>query len=257
MTAAGGAPVRPAAAARAARQTIARMARPAGDFDASRYFRGTTDLGFYNVGTSRMRAVARSIYRANRDRWSIDDALQFAEPLVRDRFLEVKSVGIEVVARFRRRFTPRLLPTFKRWLKDGYSTNWATTDAICGYLIGPLAAAHESVARRVAGWSSDRSMWVRRASAVALIPSIRAGGSVDLAYHVACRLQSDGEDLIQKAVGWMLRETGKADPMRLERYLREHGASTPRTTVRYAIERFDRRKRHELLVATRERNHGR
>jgi hypothetical protein len=48
-----------------------------------------------------------------------------------------------------------------------------------------------------------------------------------------------------------LREAGKADPARLERYLREAGAQIPRTTVRYAIERFAPAKRRALLAATR------
>jgi 3-methyladenine DNA glycosylase AlkD len=94
-------------------------------------------------------------------------------------------------------------------------------------------------------------MWVRRASAVSLIPSARKGLSLDETYRVAHRLHQDSEDLIQKAVGWMLREAGKADPSRLERYLRKHGPLIPRTTLRYAIERFPSGKRRALLQATR------
>jgi 3-methyladenine DNA glycosylase AlkD len=56
--------------------------------------------------------------------------------------------------------------------------------------------------------------------------------------------------LLQKAVGWMLREAGKVDGVRLERYLRVNGPSIPRTTVRYAIERFPPPKRRELLEVT-------
>ena len=61
-------------------------------------------------------------------------------------------------------------------------------------------------------------------------------------------------NLIQKAVGWTLREAGKIDPNRLERYLRLNGSRIPRTTLRYAIERFPRPKQQELLRATRTRN---
>ena len=70
------------AAARAARQAIlalSRLARPAGDFDSSRYFRGPGDLGFYNVGTAAMRELARSIHAAHKAEWSIDEAMAFAE----------------------------------------------------------------------------------------------------------------------------------------------------------------------------------
>ena len=104
---------------------------------------------------------------------------------------------------------------------------------------------------RVAGWSRHRNMWVRRASAVGLIPSVRRRVGLDLAYDVASRLHADKEDLIQKALGWMLREAGKADERRLERYLRSNGPSIPRTTLRYAIERFPPAKRRVLLRVTR------
>jgi 3-methyladenine DNA glycosylase AlkD len=58
------------------------------------------------------------------------------------------------------------------------------------------------------------------------------------------------EDLIHKANGWLLREAGKADPRRLEAFLLEHGSRIPRTTLRYAIERFSPAKRKSLLAKT-------
>ena len=137
-----GATSAPAQAAREAKRALAGMARPAGDFDSSRYFRGPGDLGFYNVGTAAMRELARSIHARHKAEWSIDEAMAFADALIDDRYLEVKAVGIEVVARYRRDFTPRLLPAWKRWLSGNHSANWATTDAICGVLIGPLLLEH-------------------------------------------------------------------------------------------------------------------
>ena len=59
------------------------------------------------------------------------------------------------------------------------------------------------------GWTRSRSLWVRRAAAVALIPMARRGQALDVAYDVAARLLDDEEDLIHKATGWLLREAGK------------------------------------------------
>jgi 3-methyladenine DNA glycosylase AlkD len=240
----------PLRAAAEARRALRRMARPAGDFDASRYFRGADNLGFYNVGTGAMRALARSIHTAHAGEWSVQDAMAFADALIVDRFLDVKSVGIEVVARYRRNFTPSLLPVWKRWLADGHAANWATTDAMCGYLIGPLIAQSPTLAEHMRAWSRHRKLWVRRASAVSLIASVRKGLSLDVAYAVARTLHADQEDLIQKAAGWLLREAGKANPSRLERYLRQNGAAIPRTTLRYAIERWPEGVRREMLAVT-------
>jgi 3-methyladenine DNA glycosylase AlkD len=103
----------------------------------------------------------------------------------------------------------------------------------------------------IGSWSSHRNLWVRRASVVALIPSVRRGAALAEGYATARRLQRDREDLVQKAVGWMLREAGKVDAARLERYLRREGPRTPRTTLRYAIERFPIAKRRGLLATTR------
>jgi 3-methyladenine DNA glycosylase AlkD len=81
--------------------------------------------------------------------------------------------------------------------------------------------------------------------------SARKGAALDLVYEIARRLHPDREDLIQKAVGWLLREAGKSDEARLERYLRAQGSSVPRTTLRYAIERMSDRKRAAIMKATR------
>jgi len=241
----------PAAEARAAKRALAGLARPTGSFDAARYFRDAAGLGFYNVGTDRVRAMARTIADSHKSDWTVRDALAFADALIIDKHLEAKGLGVEVLARFRRQFTPTLLPTWKRWLAGNRSANWATTDTICGLLIGPLVVGHPQLASQLAQWAGDRNMWVRRASIVGLIPIVRRGGALDILYRTARTLHVDQEDLIQKAVGWALREAGKSDMDRLERYLRDNGPRIPRTTVRYAIERFPPRQRRELLVATR------
>jgi len=240
--------------AKAVTRQLHRLSRDSGAFDAARYFRGAHDLGFYNCGTTAMRELARAVYEANAGRWSIDDAMALADVLIADRFLEAKSVGIEVVARYQKHFTPSLLNRWKRWLADGHSANWATTDTICGALIGPLLLRFPEKADQMARWSKHRNLWVRRASIVGLIPLARRGQALDRLYAIANRLHPDDEDLIQKAVGWALREAGKADMARLERYLRANGPAIPRTTLRYAIERFPPAKRAALLEETRERN---
>lgn len=239
--------------AAATRRAVKALARPAGQFDASRYFRGTHDLGFYNVRTAEIRRLARHVARRHAADWSIDEALAFAGALIADRFLEVKGVGIETLARFRRQFTPALLPVWKRWLSADHADNWATTDVMCGALIGPLLLAHPRLVPQVRRWTRHRNLWVRRASAVSLVPLARRGLALDEVYATVRDLRGCPEDLIHKAVGWLLREAGKADLGRLERFLLAQGATLPRTTVRYALERFPERKRRVLLAATRPR----
>jgi 3-methyladenine DNA glycosylase AlkD len=70
-------------------------------------------------------------------------------------------------------------------------------------------------------------------------------------YEIAASLFPVDDDLIHKANGWLLREAGKRDPNRLEAFLLKHGRAVPRTTLRYAIERFPGARRKALLRRTR------
>ena len=68
-----------------------------------------------------------------------------------------------------------------------------------------------------------------------------------LTLTVADTLLRDEQDLVCKAVGWMLREVGKRDKNVLEDFLREHLSDISRTTLRYAIERFPKEERKKYL----------
>jgi len=85
---------------------------------------------------------------------------------------------------------------------------------------------------------------------VSFIKLARKVRYLDAIYDIARAHFADNDDLIQKAAGWLLREAGKSDMARLERFLRTHGPAIPRTTLRYAIERFPEAKRKVLLLST-------
>jgi 3-methyladenine DNA glycosylase AlkD len=95
--------------------------------------------------------------------------------------------------------------------------------------------------------AKSKSLWQRRVSIILTFALIRAG---DLAPTIIIseQLLKDKEDLIHKAVGWMLRELGKRDVMLLRGFLKEHSHEMPRTMLRYAIERLPEKERKKWLL---------
>ena len=94
--------------------------------------------------------------------------------------------------------------------------------------------------------AGSKLLWERRISILATFHFIRRGEFADT-LRIAERLLSDREDLIHKAVGWLLREVGKRDLAAEEAYLKIHSRVMPRTTLRYAIERFPEDVRQRYL----------
>jgi 3-methyladenine DNA glycosylase AlkD len=113
-----------------------------------------------------------------------------------------------------------------------------------------LIERYPDLVKEIKGWAKSPNRWVRRASIVSFIKLAKKSQYLDTIYDLARLHFGDGDDLIQKASGWLLREAGKTDLFRLEEFLRRHGPAIPRTTLRYAIERFPEAKRKALLLAT-------
>lgn len=122
--------------------------------------------------------------------------------------------------------------------------SWALVDCsapgvVGAFLLGRKRTALDKLAK-------SKSLWERRIAIVSTQTLIR-NGEFDDTFRIAERLLDDREDLIHKATGWMLREAGKRDQTALERFLRQHYDRLPRTTLRYAIERFPETTRRAYL----------
>ncbi|MBU2576590.1 MAG: DNA alkylation repair protein [Nanoarchaeota archaeon] len=93
----------------------------------------------------------------------------------------------------------------------------------------------------------SENLWERRIAIISTFAFIRSGQFEDT-LKISEILMGDEHDLIHKAVGWMLREVGKRDRKVLEEFLRENYSNLPRTTLRYAIERFGVEERKRWLL---------
>jgi 3-methyladenine DNA glycosylase AlkD len=126
-----------------------------------------------------------------------------------------------------------------------YINNWDLVDLSAPKIVGPyLDGGSRALLYRLV---RSKSLWERRIAILATFPYIRKGDFAD-ALSISEKLLADDEDLMHKAVGWMLREVGKKDVTVLEGFLKKHHRKMPRTAFRYAIERFPEAKRKKYLL---------
>ena len=123
--------------------------------------------------------------------------------------------------------------------------NWDLVDLSAPHIVGAfLAGKDKKTLHRLA---RSKSLWDRRIAILATFHFIRQG-SFDETLRIARLLLTDPEDLIQKAVGWMLREVGKRNRKALEAFLGAHCTYMPRTMLRYAIEKLPESRRRAYLA---------
>lgn len=134
---------------------------------------------------------------------------------------------------------------FEAWLPR--ITNWSDHDGLVHYLIGPMMVAKPARAARVFRWARSRNRWLRRAAAVALIQGARRHIFFPETKRVTVLLLQDDDDMVQKGLGWLLRETAKADPRKTVPYLVQIRPRLPRFVLRTACETLDRKTRSRIL----------
>ena len=134
---------------------------------------------------------------------------------------------------------------FDFYMKNtGYINNWDLVDLSAPRIVGDyLLNSERSILYKLA---KSNSLWARRISILSTFAFIDNNDFED-ALNISELLLHDEHDLIHKAVGWALREVGKKDQNVEEQFLAKHYLYMPRTMLRYAIEKFDEKKRKNYL----------
>jgi len=118
-----------------------------------------------------------------------------------------------------------------------YVNNWDLVDSSAEFIVGPWLEDKLAKMKVLQKLAKSSMLWERRIAMLATFHYIKGGQYKD-GLTIAEMLVHDKHDLIQKAVGWMLREIGNRSLPDEEKFLKKYAATMPRTALRYAIEKF-------------------
>lgn len=146
----------------------------------------------------------------------------------------------------RSKYTSDDIETFDHWVKQ-YVSNWASCDTLCNHTIGTFVEMYPEHISRLKEWARSDNRWVKRAAAVTLIIPARRGLFLKDIFEIADTLLLDGDDMVQKGYGWMLKAASEYYQKEVFDYVLSKKDVMPRTSLRYAIEKMPKELRVEAM----------
>lgn len=170
------------------------------------------------------------------------------EKLLESPIHEVRAGAVSIMDKESRnkKISPgRLEEFFKLYIRrHDRINNWDLVDLGCLHMTGSyLFDKPKNILYKLA---RSKNMWERRSAIVSVTYFIRQG-DVEDTFKIAEILVNDKEDLVHKGTGWMLRFAGDKDPKKLISFLDKYAATMPRTLLRYAIEKLDKKKKEYYM----------
>lgn len=199
----------------------------------------------YGVAAPQVREIARLAYRDLKN-WPVPQRDRFMTALWKSGRLEEGSIVCYVYRRFAKSCHEREFVMFERWI-DRYVKNWGHCDGVSTWLLAACIANQPPLAERLSAWTQSKNRWKRRSAAVSLVYEARRGRSTAMIFQIAARLKQDADDMVQKGLGWMLKETYPKKPREVIRFLDDWRADAPRLVLRLAAEKMTSKDRQWLL----------
>ncbi|MBZ5629754.1 MAG: DNA alkylation repair protein [Acidobacteriia bacterium] len=212
--------------------------------EVQRFFKEeVASRGWY---TAELRKVAYRFHRVLLNEHGLDYLVSVADQLFRGRMVEEKSMAVMLLEKSVHDLGPRQFRLFDEWL-DRVSS-WADHDALVHYLISTMVVDDPAGVRVVFRWARSRNRWRRRAACVALIRGTRRQMFRGEIARLSEMLLQDEDDMVQKGLGWLLREYAKADAASAVKLLMKLRARAPRLVLRTACETLPAKTRAKVLA---------
>lgn len=203
------------------------------------------EVRFRGIRAPELKEVARAIYPEVKN-WAPEDRDLLCEKLWQMGDFEGGAIVCYVYRRFERTCGKREFVLFTRWL-DQYVNNWGHTDGLSLWLLGACIKNEPELIRKLLPWTKAKKRWKRRAAAVSMVYSAKRGEHTEAIFEIAKPLLPDPDDMVQKGVGWLLKETYPKKPAEVMKFLLPLRSTTTRLALRYAAEKMTAHDKAHLL----------
>jgi 3-methyladenine DNA glycosylase AlkD len=227
---------------------LRRLGRPERAEASKRYLK--SELEFLGVDTKTMRAAVR---RALKTAAPLERAglLALVRALWSSGVFELRAVAVEALAMQGPLLRKTDIAVVERLLRASHT--WALVDFLAVHVAGPLVIRFPELGSTLDRWATDPDFWLRRAAMLALLLPLRRGeGDFGRFARYAEAMLGEKEFFIRKAIGWVLRETGKRRPELVDAWLHGRILRASGVTVREAVRYLPKGRRDALLEAYRE-----
>ena len=174
------------------------------------------------------------------------EIFRICSELLKSGYSEEKSIAFEWAFRLKKQYQKQDFRTFENWLKR-YVSDWGDCDNFCTGAFGEFILQFPRFFNKIRIWAKSKNRWMRRASAVILIYSIKRRKFIKEPFKIADILLIDEDDLVQKGYGWMLKELSNLYPNLVFRYLMENKDRMPRIALRYAVEKLPEKLKSKAM----------
>jgi 3-methyladenine DNA glycosylase AlkD len=195
--------------------------------------------------TAELRKFAVRFRRSILRERGMDFLLQVADELFSGRILEEKIMAVFLLENQTDSLGDREFQLFASWI-DRISS-WSDHDSLVHCLLSPMVSAKAGRCREVFEWAKSPNRWRRRAACVALIRGARERRFRPQIVRLSNQLLNDEDDMVQKGLGWLLREAAKADREGTLPYLMKIREKAPRLVLRTACETLPSDMRRQVL----------
>jgi 3-methyladenine DNA glycosylase AlkD len=200
---------------------------------------------YYGVKTPTVAKIAKNYWKQVKtlDKQSI---FKLCEELYRSDYTEEAFIVAFWLPNYISNLEPGDLATFKVWIEH-YINNWAKCDGFCNHTLGDLIQKYPQILSEVKVWAESQNRWLRRASAVSLIVPAKKGDFLKDALEICDVLLTDGDEMVQKGYGWLLKEESRSHQREVFDYVLKNKSVMPRTALRYAIELMPKELKVEAM----------